>query len=120
MGYEFGFGEDSDFGMQLRNQGVDIVYIPEPTIVHLKAPIGGFRTKPVLQWHSDSVQPKPSPTVLLYLLLYYSKQQILGYKTTLFFKFYRHQKIKNPITYSVNFMKQWDKSIYWSNILRNK
>lgn len=26
MGYEFGFGEDGDFGMQLRNKGVDVVF----------------------------------------------------------------------------------------------
>jgi GT2 family glycosyltransferase len=117
-GYEFGFGEDSDFGMQLRNQGTDIVYLPEPKIIHLKAPIGGFRTKPVLKWHDDLIQPKPSPTVLLYLLLHYTKQQVLGYRTTLFFKYYNHQKIKNPISYSVSFKKQWNRSIYWANELR--
>ena len=27
--FEFGFGEDNDFGMQLRNGGYDIVYYPE-------------------------------------------------------------------------------------------
>lgn len=117
-GYEFGFGEDSDFGMQLRNHGTDILYLPEPKILHLKAPIGGFRTKPVLKWHDDLIQPKPSPTVLLYLLLYYTNQQVLGYKTTLFFKYYNHQKIKNPVKYSVNFKKQWNRSIYWANELR--
>ena len=66
MGFEFGFGEDADFGMQLRNQGYDVLYLPEPEILHLKAPIGGFRTKPVLQWQNESIQPKPSPTVMLY------------------------------------------------------
>jgi GT2 family glycosyltransferase len=30
--------EDNDFGMQLRNQGVDVLYLPEPKILHLKAP----------------------------------------------------------------------------------
>lgn len=118
MGYEFGFGEDSDFGMQLRNQGCDIIYLPEPEILHLKAPIGGFRTKPVLKWNNDTVQPKPSPTVLLYLLSHYTIQQLFGYKTNLFFKYYKHQNIKNPISYFINFRKKWDRSVFWANELK--
>jgi hypothetical protein len=57
---------DNDFGMQLRNQGVDVLYLPEPKILHLKAPVGGFRTKPKLAWENDEIQPKPSPTVMLF------------------------------------------------------
>ncbi|PWA03887.1 glycosyltransferase family 2 protein [Flavobacterium psychrotolerans] len=118
MGYEFGFGEDLDFGMQLRNQGCDILYFPEPKIIHLKAPVGGFRTKPTLRWQKETDQPKPSPTVMLYLLFNNSKQQQLGYKTTLFIKYYKLQKIKNPIRYFINFRKQWDRSIFWANELK--
>jgi len=118
--YEFGFGEDSDFGMQLRNHGTDIIYLPSPEIEHLKAPVGGFRTKPVLAWNSEVIQPKPSPTVMLYKLLYLRKQQICGYKTILFFKFYKAQRIKNPVKYFYAFEKQWEKSLYWANKLRNQ
>lgn len=115
---EFGYGEDADFGIQLRNLGADILYLPEPDILHLKAPIGGFRTKPVLAWHGDVIQPKPSPTVMLYQLLHLSKEQQRSYKTTLFFKYYKAQKIKNPIRYFINFRKQWAKSLYWANELK--
>ncbi|TDE28034.1 glycosyltransferase family 2 protein [Flavobacterium ranwuense] len=118
MGYEFGFGEDSDFGMQIRNQGHDVLYLPEPEIIHLKAPIGGFRTKPVLLWQQDSIQPKPSPTVMLYIISHNSKEQLRGYKTTLFFKYYKYQKIKNPYRYFKMFQKQWDQSIFWANQLK--
>lgn len=118
MGYEFGFGEDSDFGMQLRNRGYDILFLPQPKILHLKAPIGGFRTKPVLEWHKDDIQPKPSPTVMLYIISHNSNEQLKGYKTTLFFKFYKHQKIKNPYRYFKMFQKQWDRSIFWANQLK--
>jgi GT2 family glycosyltransferase len=114
---EFGYGEDSDFGVQLRNCGCDILYLPEPEILHLKAPIGGFRTTPVLLWHKDSIQPKPSPTVMLYIILHNTQEQLLGYKTTLFFKFYKHQDIKNPYNYFKMFQKQWSQSIYWANQL---
>ena len=118
MGYEFGFGEDGDFGMQLRNQGCDVLYLPEPKILHLKAPVGGFRTTPVLQWQNDDVQPKPSPTIMLYQILHNTKEQTLGYKTILFFKYYTHQKIKNPIRYYGNFQRQWERSVFWANKLK--
>ena len=118
--FEFGYGEDSDFGMQLRNEGHDVLYLPHPEILHLKAPIGGFRTKPQLLWQDDRIQPKPSPTVMLFILNHNTQQQLLGYKTTLFIKYYRHQKIKNPIVYFFNFQKQWKQSIFWANQLKAK
>jgi hypothetical protein len=120
MGYEFGFGEDSDFGMQLRNQGCDVLFLPQPEIVHSKAPIGGFRTKPKLQWQNESIQPKPSPTVMLYIISHNSQQQLFGYKTILFLKYYKYQKIKNPIRYFMNFRKQWNKSVFWANELNKQ
>ena len=120
IGYEFGFGEDSDFGMQLRNQGNDVLYLPEPRILHIKAPVGGFRTKPVLKWQEDRVQPKPSPTIMLYFILHNTQEQISGYKTILFFKFYKHQKIKNPYCYLKMFQKQWEQSVFWATQLKNK
>jgi len=118
LGYEYGFGEDADFGMQLRNSGHDVLYLPRPKILHLKAPIGGFRTKPVLQWHGEPIQPKPSPTVMLYNLLHNTPQQISGYKTTLFIKYYKHQGIRNPFRYYKMFQKQWNQSLVWANKLK--
>lgn len=119
-GFEFGYGEDSDFGMQLRNEGVDILYFPQPEILHLKAPVGGFRTKPVLEWQNELIQPKPSPTVMLYKKLHVSKEEINGYKTILFIKFYKLQSIKNPIRYFFYFKKQWNQSLYWANKLKDR
>jgi glycosyltransferase involved in cell wall biosynthesis len=119
-GYEFGFGEDGDFGMQIRNQGHDVLYLSEPEILHLKAPIGGFRTKPDLQWRNDDIQPKPSPTIMLYQLLCNTPAQTNSYKTTLFFKYYRLQKIKNPVSYYYNFQKQWSRSVFWANELKRQ
>lgn len=119
-GFEFGYGEDGDFGMQLRHQGQDVLYLPEPSILHLKAPVGGFRTKPTLQWQKDDIQPKPSPTIMLYQLLHHTPAQTNSYKTTLFFKYYRLQKIKNPIRYYYNFQKQWERSVFWANELKRQ
>jgi glycosyltransferase involved in cell wall biosynthesis len=120
MGYEFGFGEDGDFGMQLRNQGQDVLYLPEPEILHLKALVGGFRTKPTLQWQNANVQPKPSPTIMLYQILHHTAEQTNSYKTILFFKYYGHQKIKNPLRYYLNFQIQWESSVFWANELKRQ
>ncbi len=120
MALEFGYGEDGDFGMQLRNTGTDVLYLPEPEILHLKAPVGGFRTKPVLQWQNDGIQPKPSPTIMLYKILHTTTEQRLGYKTILFFKYYQYQNIKNPFRYYNQFQKQWQQSIFWANKLKKE
>jgi GT2 family glycosyltransferase len=117
---EFGYGEDADFGAQLRNLGADVIYLPKPDILHLKAPMGGFRTKPSLEWHNDKIQPKPSPTVMLYQLLHQTKEQQRSYKTTLFLKYYTKQKIKNPFSYYINYKQQWNQSILWATILNQK
>jgi glycosyltransferase involved in cell wall biosynthesis len=119
-GFEFGYGEDGDFGMQLRHQGQDVLYLPEPSILHLKAPVGGFRMKPTWQWQKDDIQPKPSPTIMLYQLLHTTPAQTKSYKTTLFFKYYRLQKIKNPLKYYTHFQKQWERSVFWANELKRQ
>ena len=120
MAYEFGYGEDSDFGMQLRNIGTDILYIPFVSMLHLKAPIGGFRKKIKQEWELETVQPKPSPTVMVYKLKHATLEQLQGYKTTLFFKFYKVQPIKNPFKYFKIMDKRWNKSLFWANHLIKK
>jgi glycosyltransferase involved in cell wall biosynthesis len=120
MAYEFGYGEDIDFGMQLRNLGADIIYTPDIKILHLKAPIGGFRTKFTHPWEKgEGIKPKPSPTVMLSRINNTTKEQLLGFKANLFIKFYKSQKTKNPFKYYQTFKKQWQQSIYWANQLKN-
>lgn len=117
---EFGYGEDTDFGLQLRNLGVDVISFPEINILHLKAPMGGFRIRPTFEWSKDEIQPKPSPTIMYVKLKYNCKEQISRYKTTLFFKYYKYQSIKNPIQYLIYFNKMWEKSIFWANELKKR
>lgn len=120
VAYEFGFGEDNDFGMQLRQRGFDTLYISTSKILHLKAPMGGFRTKPALRWQQDEIQPKPSPTLMLYRLLYDTKEQLANYKTTLFFKNLDKSFFLNPFKYIKTFMQKWDRSKYWANELNQR
>jgi glycosyltransferase involved in cell wall biosynthesis len=119
MNYEFSFGEDADFGMQLRNKGIDIIYLPEPEIEHLKAPIGGFRVSFEHKWELQGDKPKPSPTITLYKLKHQTFEQLRGYKLVLFFKYYGIQSIKNPFKYYKTFKKQWQQSVFWANQLKN-
>lgn len=117
--HEFGYGEDSDFGMQLKNKGCDVIYIPYIKMIHLKAPVGGFRFKFSPLWQNEEIQPKPSPTVLAYNLKHQTKQQLLGYKVLLYIKFYKNQQIKNFFSYIKSMNKRWRKSIYWANKMMN-
>ncbi len=118
--FEFGFGEDHDFAKNLIDKGYDICYLPEPEILHLKAPVGGFRKKPELAWDNDEIQPKPSPTVMLYRKMHQTREQLLGYKTILFLKMYRGHPVKNPVAYLRIVRKQWNRSFFWANKLAEK
>jgi GT2 family glycosyltransferase len=120
MGFEFGYGEDSDFGKKIRNAGTDVVFFSKPKLVHLKAPMGGFRTQFEFEWKNEKFQPKPSPTVMLYKLLHETKEEINGYKLMLFFKFYRRQSLKNPFKYYTAFKNHWNTSAFWAKKLKER
>ncbi|GLB52054.1 glycosyl transferase [Neptunitalea chrysea] len=120
MALEFGYGEDTEFGLQLRNLGEDVIYLADVDITHLNAPRGGFRTKFVQAWDNDALQPKPSPTIMYVMQKYSTLKQLYGYKTTLMLKFYRSQSIKNPFKYMKVFKQRWERSIIWANKLKEK
>ena len=120
LALENGFGEDADFGMQLRKSGIDILYNPFLRLLHLKSPVGGFRKPVDKPWHSENLSPKPAPTVLASILKHATPSQIKGYKTLLFLKFYRLQQIKNPFFYFRQMQKRWKISLFWAQKLLNK
>jgi len=114
--FEYGYGEDKDYGMQLRLAGCDIIYHPDLEILHLKAPRGGFRQATLPPWEKE--RPKPSPTLMLYAKKYYSREQFLGFKTELFLRFYPKQPIKNPLKYVKTMQKRWKASEAWAEKLK--
>ncbi|NNK39980.1 MAG: glycosyltransferase family 2 protein [Winogradskyella sp.] len=116
--FEHGYGEDSDFGMQIRNLGEDVVFISDLHITHLKAPVGGYRTKHKQLWDNDEVSPKPSPTIILYHQRYFTNEQLRAYKLILFFKYYKRQSIKNPFKYYSKMKDSWNISLKWSHYLQ--
>jgi GT2 family glycosyltransferase len=117
MALEHGYGEDVDFGVQIRNLGYDVIYAPHIQILHLKAPIGGFRSLPTFPWNEDKVLPKPAPQILYHRIKNTTTQQLRGYKWVLFLKYYFRQQIKNPFSYISYFKKAWNKSDYWAKKL---
>ncbi|MBA0884738.1 glycosyltransferase family 2 protein [Flavobacterium undicola] len=117
---EFGYGEDTDFGLQLRNQGHDVIYFPDLKITHLKAPMGGFRIPIKKQWESEAIQPKPSPTILYVLQKHYTLQQLKSYKLILFLKLLKHASLRDFFCFYRNFKKRWSRSVYWAGKLREK
>lgn len=112
--YEFCYGEDFDFGMQLRKVGADVVYFPTPYITHIKAPMGGFRIQPVFKWSQAAVQPVPSPTILLNYLKYRTKTQVNAYKTIFYFKKWKRAIFQNPYLFFKKTNMQWNASKQWS------
>ena len=117
LALEHGYGEDADFGMQIRNSGYDIIYAPEIQVRHLKAPIGGFRSKFKFLWSSENILPKPSPQIMYNRSKNTTQSQLKGYKLTLFLKFYFQQDMKNPFTYYRYFQKAWSSSLNWASKL---
>ena len=115
--FEHGYGEDSDYGMKLRQSGCDIIYHPDLIIEHLKAPIGGFRKKPVLAWEKENPLPKPSPTIMIFAKKYFSEKQLKGYRISLLLKSYSNQPIRNPFAYYKQMQKRWKRSEEWSKKL---
>lgn len=118
--YEHGYGEDADYGMQLRNAGVDILYHPEIELLHLKAPIGGFRHKIVQPWESEAVAPKPSPTVMRFRLTHSTAQQLKGYKLRLLLGQLNQKKPLNVVRFIKHFKKGWNTAVTWAKKLESK
>lgn len=117
--YEFNYGEDSDFGMQLRNMGEDVVFFSNIKITHLKAPVGGYRLKVHQPWDKEVVKPKPSPTIYLLKSTYATPKQLMGYKLLLALRVLKTNGLVNPFRFIKKFNEQWEKSAFWSKRLKN-
>lgn len=118
--YEHGYGEDTDYGMQLRKEGVDVIYHPELELLHLKAPVGGFRKKIVKEWEVLDARPKPSPTVMLYRLTHTTNKQLQGYKLRLFLRQLKRVPLIQKLSFKSTFKQQWNTSIKWANYLNEQ
>ena len=110
LALEFGYGEDKDYGIQIRKKSAAVIYISDYPIFHLKAPIGGFRQKIQKPWDFDKLKPKPSPTILFYIQKNHSIYQQKGYKC--FYLIKQLATIKGLISWR-KILKAWRMSEYW-------
>jgi GT2 family glycosyltransferase len=117
MALEHGYGEDVDYGMQIRKTGYDVIYAPQIQILHLKAPVGGFRKPHVFPWHDQKVLPKPSPQIMYYRKKNYTQRQLLGYKMVQFFKTYGVFDTKLPWMHYKKYKQAWEQSEKWGTQL---
>ena len=117
MALEFGYGEDFDFGVQLRNDGTDVVFCPNIEIKHLKAPMGGFRTAYKHPWLHEAIQPKPSPTIMYNYKTHHTKNQVYSYKILLFLKLLKNESWYNLFPFVKAFNKRWKASEIWKERL---
>jgi hypothetical protein len=117
MALEYGYGEDVDYGMQIRQAGFDVIYAPQIQLLHLKAPVGGFRKPHVFPWHNDPIQPKPSPQIMYHRKKNYTAKQLLGYKMVQFFKTYGVFDTKLPWTHYKKYKQAWEQSEKWGTQL---
>jgi glycosyltransferase involved in cell wall biosynthesis len=117
MALEHGYGEDVDYGMQIRQAGYDVIYAPQIQILHLKAPVGGFRNPYVFPWYSQEVQPKPSPQIMYYRKKNYTHKQLLGYKMVQLFKTYGVFGTKLPWKHYKKYQEAWNQSEKWASQL---
>ncbi|WP_213520166.1 glycosyltransferase [Nonlabens sp.] len=117
MALEHGYGEDVDYGMQIRQAGYDVIYAPQIQLLHLKAPVGGFRKPHLFPWQEDEVQPKPSPQIMYYRKKNYTHKQLLGYKMVQFFKTYGVFGTILPWKHYKKYQEAWNQSEKWASQL---
>ncbi|GAK99373.1 glycosyl transferase [Nonlabens ulvanivorans] len=117
MALEHGYGEDVDYGMQVRNAGFDVIYAPQIQILHLKAPVGGFRKPYVFPWNDEEIQPKPSPQIMYHRKKNYTHKQLLGYKMVQLFKTFGVFGTKLPWKHYKKYLQAWNQSEKWANEL---
>lgn len=117
LALEHGYGEDADYGMQIRNLGYDVLYCPDNYMLHLKAPVGGFRNTFSFPWDEENIRPKPSPQIMYNRVQNTTDKQLKGYRLILLLKFYKQYSIKNPIQYLKYFNEAWRSSQVWAQRL---
>jgi len=111
---EGGYGEDYEFGIRLRQNGANVLYAPGEPVLHLKAPVGGYRYSFLHPWRNDKVQPRPSPTVLYSRRKHVTKSMQNGYLLFYWFKRLAATPVYRWPGNIPTLALQWHKAARWS------
>lgn len=107
INFDGGYGEDSDFGFSLFQEGAMVLFNPFSANLHLKPPTGGYRhwgiqskilgkKRKQQAWELSKpvkfIRPVPSPTILYGIIKRFKPEQIKEYRSKYFFLYL----FKNP------------------------
>lgn len=100
VNFDGGYGEDSDFGFSLLEEGSIVMHNPFSVNLHLKPKAGGYRhwasqsailgkKRKKQAWELDNpvglIKPVPSPTIMYGIIKRFKKDQIKEYRSRYFF-----------------------------------
>ncbi|MFT5971148.1 MAG: GT2 family glycosyltransferase [Flavobacteriales bacterium] len=111
-GFELGYGEDADFGVQIRNHFGHILQFDKHPILHHKAPSGGFRFKKTHPWQKVGERPAPAPQMMYFYLKNMTDIQTQGY-----FWFYLFPKTASQLLRLRKAKNAWNNSLKWAKTL---
>ncbi|MCZ8169839.1 MAG: glycosyltransferase family 2 protein [Flavobacterium sp.] len=135
INYDGGYGEDSDFGLSLTKIGVDVLFNPFSTNLHLKPPMGGYRfwgsqaklmgkKRKAQPWELDtpvkSIRPVPSPTIMYQLHKHFTAEQRKEYGVKYFiFYLFKGKPLALPLRLFRLPMRilQYRKSVFYAKKL---
>jgi hypothetical protein len=110
MGFEFGYGEDNDFGMKLRIRNCMMFCICQNLkYVHHKKWVVSEPNQ--LAWHGEFLFSPNHHQQSCCINCYANQKQQKSYKNNFVLKEVIPKKIKNPVYYLINYRKQWNQSV---------
>lgn len=113
--FEGGYGEDYEFGLRLRLAGAEILYAPGEPVLHLKAPVGGFRTRMKLPWSEDLVPPRPAPTVLYSRRKHHTEPMRNGYRLYYALRRLSRVPLLSRFREARDLSRQWKRAVWWAD-----
>lgn len=135
INFDGGYGEDSDYGLNIVKQGGVLLHNPFSANLHLKPPIGGYRwwgsqskvlgnKRKKQPWEIEKtvkyITPVPSPTITYGVIKHFTKRQAKEWRMKYFFLYLFKNDIK---TLPIRILKvpykqlQFTKSIQFAKTL---
>jgi glycosyltransferase involved in cell wall biosynthesis len=137
INFDGGYGEDSDFGYRLIQNGVILMFNPYSVNLHLKPPSGGYRVwggqsavigkkRKIQPWELNkpvgNIRPVPSPTIVYGILKHFKPMQVKEYKYRYLFLYLTRDLKKLPLRllklpYKIH---QFNKAMFYAENLLKK
>jgi glycosyltransferase involved in cell wall biosynthesis len=114
---EGGYGEDAEIGIRLRRAGCNVLYAPAIRVLHLKAPMGGFRYDFPFPWRDEVPPPQPSPIFLYARNKHATPSMRQGYRL-----FYLLNRLRSAPALAwpaelFRALRRWRRSAHWAERL---